>query len=154
MKRAPRRERAVGRVPRNHGKATSLVAALPPGGLRAPHRRLGAFTADRFAAYVEQTLCPALRPGQVVVLDNRSIHQDRRVRAAVAAAGCRLLFLPPYSPAFSPIELAWSKVKAALRRAGARAQEALDAAIDHVVATISAQDAGGFFRHCRYPLAQ
>jgi transposase len=152
--RAPRRERAVGRVPRNHGKATSIVAALTPDGLRAPCRRLGAFNADRFVEYVERTLAPALRPGQVVVLDNLSVHKDRRVRAAVEAAGCRLLFLPPYSPDCSPIELAWSKVKAALRQAGARAQDALEAAIDLAVTTISAQDARGFFRHCGYPLAQ
>jgi transposase len=152
--RAPRAERAVGRVPRNHGKATSLVAALTPGGLRAPLRRLGAFNAGNFAAYVEQVLCPALRPGQVVVLDNLSIHKDARVRRAVEAAGCRLLFLPPYSPDFSPIENAWSKVKAALRRAGARAQDALDAAIDRAIATITPQDAQAFFRHCGYPLAQ
>ena len=152
--RAPRRARAIGRVPRNHGKATSLVAALTPAGLAVPLRRLGAFNADSFAAYVEQALCPALRPGQVVVLDNLSIHKDRRVRAAIEAAGCRLLFLPPYSPYFSPIELAFSKVKAALRQAGARAQEALDAAIDRAVAAITPQDARGFFRHCGHPLAQ
>ena len=152
--RAPRRERAVGRVPRNHGKATSLVAALTPDGLRAPSRRLGAFNAERFVAYVEGTLAPALRPGQVVVLDNLSVHKDRRVRAAVEAAGCRLVFLPPYSPDFSPIELAWSKVKAALRRAGARAQDALDAAADQALATITPQDAAAFFRHCGYSLAQ
>jgi transposase len=152
--RAPRAERAVGRVPRNHGKAASLVAALTPGGLRAPRRRPGAFNADHFAAYAEQTLRPTLRPGQVVVLDNLSIHKDARVRAAVEAAGCRLLSLPPYSPDFSPIELASSKVKAALRQVGARAQDALDAAIDRAVATITARDASGFFRHCGYPLAQ
>jgi len=157
--RAPRHQRAVGRVPRNHGKATSLVAALTPCGLAAPLRRLSAFDAGSFAAYVEQTLGPALRPGQVVVLDNLSIHKDARVRAAVEATGCRLVFLPPYSPDCSPIEFAFAKVKAALRKAGARAQGALDAAApqgvcDRAVATITAQDARGFFRHCGYPLAQ
>ncbi|HEV7216186.1 MAG TPA: IS630 family transposase [Chloroflexota bacterium] len=157
--RAPKRERAVGRVPRNHGKATSLVAALTPQGLRAPARRLGARNADSFAAYVAGTLAPALRPGQVVVLDNLSVHKDPRVRAAVEAAGCRLVFLPPYSPDFSPIELAYAKVKAALRKAGARAQDALDAAApqgvcDQALATITPQDAAAFFRHCGYSLAQ
>jgi transposase len=152
--RAPRRERAIGRVPRNHGKGTSLVAALAAEGMRAPHRRLGAFNADSFAAYIEQTLAPTLRPGRVVVLDNLSIHKDRRVRTAIEAAGCRLAFLPPYSPDCSPIELAFAKVKAALRQAGARAQEALDAAIDRALATVTAQDARAFFRHCGYPLAQ
>lgn len=152
--RAPRNERAVGRVPRNHGKTTSLVVALTPGGLAAPRRRLGAFNADTFAAYVEEALAPALRPGQVVALDNLSIHKDRRVRAAIEGAGGRLVFLPPYSPDCSPIELAFAKVKAALRHAGARAQDALDAAIDHAVAAVTAQDARGFFRHCGYPLPQ
>jgi transposase len=152
--RAPKHERAVGRVPRNHGKPTSLVAALTPHGLRAPRRRLGAFNAEAFAAYVEEALCPALRPGQVVALDNLNIHKGPRVRAAIEAAGCRLVFLPPYSPDFSPIEPAFAKLKAALRKVGARAQEALDAAIDQAVAAITPQDARGFFRHCGYPLAQ
>jgi transposase len=152
--RAPRPERAVGRVPRNHGKATSLVAALTPEGVQAPLRRLGAFNADSFAGYVEQALCPALRPGQVVVLDNLSVHKDRRVRQAIEAAGCRLAFLPPYSPDCSPIEPAFAKIKSTLRRVGARVQDALDAAIDQAVATITPQDARGFFRHCGYPLAQ
>jgi hypothetical protein len=96
----------------------------------------------------------ALRAGQVVVLDSRSFYEGPRVHRAVEAAGCRLVFLPPYSPDSLPIELAFAKLKAALCQAAARAQDALDAAIDRAVATITAQDASGFFRHCGYPLAQ
>jgi transposase len=90
----------------------------------------------------------------VVVMKNLTINTAARVRRAVEAAGCRLAFLPPSSPDCSSIELAFAKLKAALRKAGARAQDALDAAIDRAVATITPQDARGCFRHCGYPLAQ
>jgi transposase len=144
-------------VPRHHGKTTSLVVALTPGGLAAPRRRLGVCNADTFAAYVEEALTPALRPGQVVALAHLSSHQDRRVRAAIEGAGCRLVVLPPSSPDCSPIALAFAKVNAALRHAGARAQDALDAAApqgvcDHAVTAVTAQDARSFFRHWGYPL--
>jgi transposase len=152
--RAPRGQRAVGRVPRNHGKSTTLVAALTPTGLRAPLRRLGAINGESFAAYVRDVLCPLLRPGQVVAMDNLSAHQGAAVREAIAAAGCALVFLPPYSPDLSPIEPAFSKVKALLRAAGARTQDALDAALDAAVARVTAQDARAFFNHCGYSLAQ
>jgi transposase len=152
--RAPRGERAVGEVPRNHGKRTSVLAALGPGGLCAARRRLGAFNGEAVAEWARDVLCPLLRPGQVVVMDNASIHKGAAVREAVEAAGCRLVFLPAYSPDFSPIEPAISKLKAALRRIGARAQDALEAAIDEVVATVNAEDARGFFKHCGYSLAQ
>jgi transposase len=152
--RAPRGERAVGRVPRNHGTPTSLVAALTPDGLRATVTRRGAFDTASFAAYVQDVLCPVLRPGQVVVLDNLSAHKSAAVRAAVEAAGCALLFLPPYSPDFAPIELAWAHVKAALRAAAARTQDALDAAIAAALPRVTADHARAYFRHCGYSLAQ
>jgi transposase len=151
--RAPRGERVVGQVPRNHGTATTLVAALTPAGLVAPQRQLKGMTTERFIAYVREVLCPRLRPGQVVVLDNLSAHKRTTIRDLIEAAGCTLLYLPPYSPDFTPIEPAYAKVKAALRAAGARTQEALDQAIDAAVATITAQDARGFFTHCGYSLA-
>ena len=114
--RAPRGTRAIGRVPRNHGRPTTLVAALTPTGVHASCTRLGAFDGPGFAAYVRDVLCPTLRPGQVVVLDNLSVHKAAAAREAIEAAQCSLLFLPPYSPDFSPIELAFAKLKAALRR--------------------------------------
>ena len=152
--RAPRGERAVGKVPRNHGTPTSMIAALTPDGLRAAATRRGAFDAAGFAAYVRDVLCPVLRPGQVVALDNLSAHKSAAVREAIEGAGCTLLFLPPYSPDFAPIELAWAHVKAALRAAAARTQEALDAAIANAWHRVTPDHARAFFRHCGYPLAQ
>jgi len=106
------------------------------------------------AAYAEQFLAPILRQGQVVILDNLSAHKDERVRRAVEAAGGRLLFLPAYSPDFNPIELAFAKLKAALRRASARTADALVSAIGAALAAITPADASGFFAHCGYPLAE
>jgi transposase len=152
--RAPRGVRAVGRVPRNHGRPTTLVAALTPRGLRAPLTQLGAVNAGSFAAYVRDVLCPRLRPGQVVVMDNLSVHKAAAVREAIEAARCTLVFLPPYSPDFTPIELAFAKLKAALRAVGARTHEALHAAIATALRQITAADARGFFHHCGYRLTQ
>ncbi len=152
--RAPRGVRAVGRVPRNHGRPTTLVAALTPRGLRAPLTQLGALNAGSFTAYVRDVLCPRLRPGQVVVMDNLSVHKAAPVRQAIEAARCTLLFLPPYSPDFAPIELAFAKLKAALRAAGARTHESLHAAIAAALRRITPADARGFFGHCGYSLAQ
>jgi transposase len=111
----------------------------------------GAADAAAFAAYVREELAPALVPGQVVVLDNLSVHKGAAIRRLIAARGCRLLFLPPYSPDFAPIEHAFGKLKEHLRRAGARTRDALDAAIATALAAITAQDAVGWFRHCGYP---
>jgi transposase len=110
----------------------------------------GAVDARAFAAYVREVLAPTLVPVQTVVLDNLSVHRDAAVRRAIEARGCRLLFLPAYSPDLSPIELAFAKLKEALRRAAARTQEALEAAIAAALETITAADARGWFRHCGY----
>jgi len=154
--RAPRGQRAVGRVPRNHDPRLSLVAALGPGGISQAALTLpGAIDGAAFAAFVEQELAPRLRPGQVVVLDNLTAHKGERVRRAIEAAECRLLFLPPYSPDFAPIEQAFSKIKAHLRGVAARTQETLEAAIGEALALITAADARGWFGHCGYrPAAQ
>jgi transposase len=152
--RAPRGERAVGRVPRNHGTSTTLIAALSPDGLRATATQLGGVTTASFAAYVRDVLCPTLRPGQTVVVDNLSAHKSAAVREAIEAAGCAVLYLPTYSPDYSPIELAWAHVKAALRAAGARTQQALDAAIAAALEGVTVAHARAYFRHCGYPLAQ
>jgi len=149
--RAPRGQRAYGAVPRNRGGNTTLIAALTPAGLGPAMTLAGAADGPAFAAYVRAFLAPALVPGQVVVLDNLSVHKGAAIRHLVEARGCRLLFLPPYSPDFAPIEHAFGKVKEHLRRAGARTREALDAAIATALATITAQDAANWFRHCGYP---
>ncbi|MGH2639588.1 MAG: transposase [Rhabdochlamydiaceae bacterium] len=101
-----------------------------------------------FELYVEQLLAPSLQAGQIVILDNLNTHTSEKVRQAIQAQGCQLLFLPPSSPDFSPIEEAFSKLKAFLRRVGARTPEALQEAIGQALLTITAQDAFGWFTHC------
>jgi transposase len=105
-----------------------------------------------FDAYVTQALLPHLRPGQVVVLDNLSAHKGERIRHLVEAVGCRLLFLPAYSPDFNPIEHTFAKLKAHLRRLAARTFETLLAAIGAAFDAVAAADAHAFFAHCGFPL--
>src|SRR5215467_5547861 len=105
---------------------------------------------ERVRAYIEHILAPSLREGQIVVLDNLSVHKSVRVRQLIEACGCELLFLPAYSPDYSPIEETFSKVKAFLRRVGARTHEALQEALGQALETVTAQDAEGWFTHCGY----
>ena len=112
----------------------------------------GAVDGDAFAAYVQQVLVPQLRPGQIVILDNLSVHKRADIRQQIEQAGCALRFLPPYSPDFNPIEQAFSKFKTGLRRAQARSQEALDKAIADALDTITRVDARNWFRHDGYDL--
>ena len=105
-----------------------------------------------FEAYVEEVLTPSLRAGQVVILDNLGAHKGERVRQLVEARGCELVFLPPYSPDFSPIEEAFSKIKSLLRKAKARERDALVEAIGRALSAITARDARGYFGHCGYPI--
>lgn len=121
---APHDRRATGSVPRNHGGNITLVAALSPDGLQTPWMIEGAMDSATFEWYIKEQLAPTLRPGQVIVLDNLSAHKAASIREAIEARGCALLFLPPYSPDFTPIEQAFSKLKAILRGLGARTREA------------------------------
>jgi transposase len=150
---APRGVRAVGKVPRNYGAIMTVIASMSPNGMGPALVLDGAADSLAFAIYVEQLLAPSLRPGQIVILDNLSIHLSSRVKQAIEARGCRLLFLPAYSPDFSPIEEAFSKLKTLLRRAGARSREALQDAIATALDAITALDVLGWFTHCGYPLA-
>jgi transposase len=149
---APHDRRASGSVPRNHGKNTTLVAALAPDGLQVPWMIEGAMNTDTFVWYITEQLAPTLRPGQVVVLDNLSVHKAARIRHAIEARHCQLLFLPPYSPDFTPIEQAFSKMKALLRGLGARTKEALWEAMRVAVEAITPADALAWFTHAGYPL--
>ena len=149
---APHDQRATGAVPRNHGKNTTLVAALTPDGLQAPWLIEGAMNTETFDWYVREQLAPRLRPGQVVVLDNLSAHTAASIRAAIEARGCELLFLPPYSPDFTPIKQAFSKFKAILRGLGARTKEALQEAARLAIEAITPDDAAAWFAHAGYPL--
>jgi transposase len=154
--RAPRGERAYGSAPRNHDTITTLVASLSLTGLGAAMTLEGALDGDAFVAYLTAFLVPTLVPGQIVVMDNLSVHKDKRVRPLIEGAGCTLIYLPAYSPgsplgSMTPIEQAFSKIKEYLRRVGARSREALEAAITAAMATVTAADANGWFTHCGYP---
>jgi len=148
--RAPRGERAYGSAPRNHEKNTTLIACLSLSGLGAAMTLEGALDGDAFVAYLEHFLVPTLVPGQMVVMDNLSVHKDKRVRPLIEGAGCLLIYLPAYSPDLTPIEQAFSKIKEYLRRVGARSREGLDAAITAAMARVTAADAKGWFTHCGY----
>jgi transposase len=152
--RAPKGQRAHGSVPRNRGKNTTLLASLSLSGIGASMIIEGAVNAVAFEAYIEHILAPSLIAGQIVVLDNLSVHKGARVRQLIEARGCELVFLPAYSPDCSPIEETFSKVKAFLRRVGARTQEGLQEAIGQALETVTAQDALGWFIHCGYQPAQ
>lgn len=149
---APHDQRATGSVPRNHGKNTTLVAALTPDGLRVPWLIEGAMNTETFTWYIQEQLGPTLRPGQVVILDNLSVHKAASIRDALAARHCELRFLPPYSPDCTPIEQAFSKVKAILRGIGARTREALQEAAGLAVGAITRDDAVAWFAHAGYAL--
>lgn len=148
--RAPNGERAYGSVPRNTAKNTTLIASMTTAGMGPAMLLQGATDTAAFEAYVEQMLLPSLAPGNVVVLDNLSAHKSVRVRTLIEARGCEVWFLPAYSPDLSPIEEAFSKLKTVLRRAQARTQDALHAAIAQALELITASDAQGFFAHCGY----
>jgi transposase len=150
--RAPKGKRANGKVPRNKGKNMTVIASLSPSGMGETLILEGAANGEMFTLYLEKVLMPSLHPGQIVIMDNASIHEGEKVRQAIEAKGCHLLFLPPYSPDFSPIEEAFSKFKAILRRIGARTPQELQEAIIHALQEITAHDAHGWFRHCGYEL--
>ena len=149
----PHDQRATGSVPRNHGKNTTLVAALMPDGLPVPWLIEGAMNTETFVWDITEPLGPTLRPGQVVVVDNLSAHKAERIRQGLAAHGCELLYLPPYSPDWTPIEQAFSKIKAILRGLGARTHEALQEAVRLAIAAITRDDAIAWFAHAGYPLS-
>jgi transposase len=148
--RSPRGERAVGDIPKNWGDSVTLCAGLSLRGIVAPLYLHGSMTGEIFEAYVEQFLAPELRPGDIVVMDNLSVHKLGAVRAHIESAGARLLFLPPYSPDFSPIEPAWSKIKSVLRKAAARSYDALLDATVTALRAVTRADARGWFAHCGY----
>jgi transposase len=148
--RAPRAERCHGAAPRNYRENLTLFASLSLAGISTAMLLDGAADRASFLVYIEQILVPTLRPGQRVLIDNLSVHKHPPIRAAIEAAGCRVIFLPSYSPDFNPIELAFSKIKAYLRRVGVSTQAALEAAMAEAIDTITAADATGYFRHCGY----
>ena len=131
--RAPRGQRVVGVVPRNHGPNVTLFA-----------------DGEVWPLFARQILVPSLRPGQIVIWDNLGVHKNQQVRQLIEDRGCQVRFLPPYSPDFSPIEQAFGKLKTALRQANARTRPALEDAIAAGLATITPHAAAAWFRHCGY----
>jgi transposase len=150
--RAPQGERVIGAVPQNYGANVTMLAALGSRGVEAVMTIDGATDAEVFQVYVEQVLRPTLRPGDIVIMDNLRAHKVAGIREAIEQAGAQLLYLPPYSPDRSPIELCWSKLKTALRTAKARTREALEQAITQALATITVSDTHNWFLHCGYTL--
>lgn len=148
--RAPRGERCLGRIPRNWGLRTTVLSAMTLDGITASFLIDGATDRQVFDTYVERVLVPTLRPGQVVIWDTLSAHKRVRAQAAIAAVGCEVIFLPPYSPDLNPIEQAFSKLKHGLRRAGERTRARLWEAIGSGLEQITSQDAHGWFSHCGY----
>lgn len=145
--RAPSHQRAWGRVPRNHGRNQTLICALQCTGPTASLVLTGAVNGSSFEWYVREVLCPALPPGQVVIMDNLSSHHRASVRTLIEARGCRLLFLPPYSPDLNPIELLFSKVKARVRAGSWRTVDDLLAAIWAALDAVTTQEVAAWFRH-------
>jgi transposase len=143
-------ERAPCKAPRNWGKNVTLLSSMTLSGMGASIAVEGATTGALFEAYVEEALAPSLHPGQVVVMDNLTAHKGERVRELIEKRGCEVIYLPPYSPDFNPIEQAFSKLKGMLRGAEARTREALIEAMGRALSAVTATDASGFFGHCGY----
>jgi len=151
--RAPRGKRAYGSVPRNHGANLSVIGALGLRGMIATMSVEGAVDTEVFNIFVTQVLVPALRPGDVVVLDNLAVHHASTIEQAVHTVGGTVRFLPAYSPDFSPIEPCWSKLKTFLRGCAARTRLLLEDALTQALRTLSSEDIRGWFQHCGYEVA-
>lgn len=152
--RAARGERVHDAVPAGHWRTLTLLAALGLRGVRAAMTVEAPTDGDVFLAYVEQVLAPRLEAGEIVVLDNLPAHKVAGVRALIEARGAQLLYLPPYSPDFNPIEQAWSKIKERLRAVKARTLPLLDDALTAALAAITPDNVVGWFRHCGYRIHQ
>jgi len=149
--RAPRGKRAYGKVPKNRGKNTTLIAAITLEGAMGTSMTVeGATDAEAFEAYVEHFLAPSLEKGQVVVLDGLGAHRPQRIRELIEERGADLVFLPSYSPEMNPIEEAFSKIKHLVRKEDARVREVLVDAIGQALGTVTTEDAAGWFAHAGY----
>jgi transposase len=139
-----------GHVPDVRFERTSVISTVRLDGGQAPLMFKGALDGAMFAAYVAEVLAPTLGEGDIVVMDNLSSHKVEGALAPIYGRGASVLFLPPYSPEWNPIELAWSKMKATLRRLGARTYDALVAGMRAALEGITVSDIMGWFRHCGY----
>jgi transposase len=150
---SPKGERVRLMVPRNRGENTTLLASMTLlSGIGETMAVEGSTNREVFEAYVEHALAPTLQAGRVVIMDNLSAHKPARVRELIEGRGCELIYLPPYSPDFNPIEEAFSKIKGMLRQAGARTKDALVDVLGEALSEVSVQDAIGYFEHAGYRL--
>jgi transposase len=140
----------VAKVPYGHWKTTTFVGALRVAGITAPLVVDGPINGAIVRAYVEQQLVTTLRPGDTVIMDNLAAHKVAGVREAIEAVGAKLVYLPPYSPDFNPIELAFAKLKAMLRSAAARVVDHLESTIAHCLDRFTKTECSNYFRHCGY----
>jgi len=150
--RAPRGERLVASCPHGHWRTTTMISSIRLDGSTACMTIDGPTDTEVFHAYVREVLCPALRPGDIVVMDNLSPHKHPTILHLIAAAQASVLFLPAYSPDLNPIEMMWSKIKALLRKAEARTHPDLLSAITGALRAITPQDAINWFAHCGYSI--
>jgi transposase len=150
--RAPRGERVHDRAPAGHWCTTTMIGSVRLDGTTACMTIQDATDTDVFRAFVQAVLIPTLKPGDVVVADNLSPHKHPETIGLMEQAGARVRFLPPYSPDLNPIEKMWSKIKAALRSAKARTQAALNDAIAAALASVTREDALGWFASCGYSI--
>lgn len=148
--RSRRGTRCRAPIPHGHWKTTTFTAGLRASGLGAPMMLDGPMNGVAFRAYVEQVLAPTLAPGDIVVMDNLPAHKSSAIRAAIQAAGARLLYLPPYSPDFNPIEMAFAKLKSLLRKAAARTVEDLWDAIQSALRAFTPEECANFLSHAGY----
>jgi transposase len=153
--RAPRGQRAHGKAPRNWGPNVTLISSISlEEGLGASMSIEGSSDSQSFSLYLKEVLCPSLSGGQIVVMDNLSVHKSRSVRELIEQRGCELWFLPAYSPDLNPIEEAFSKAKGILKKAKARTLEALFEATARAVDAVGEADARGYFSHCGHRAPQ
>lgn len=150
--RAPREQRLVAGVPHGHYQTSTLIAAVRLKGPCAPWLFEGAMDGEMFLAWVRQGLVPGLQRNDLVIMDNLATHKVQGIREAIEIAGARLLYLPPYSPDFNPIENMWSKIKQILRSLGPRTQAELIAAAKLAFHAITPIDCQGFFLHAQYAI--
>jgi transposase len=137
-------------IPHGHWKTTTFTGALRLSGMTAPMVLDGAMNGVAFQAYVQQVLVPTLAPGDIVIMDNLPAHKAEGVRQAIEGAECRLLYLPPYSPDFNPIEKAFAKLKAILRAKAERTVDALWGTVGQVVTMFEQQECANYFKSCGY----
>jgi transposase len=153
--RAPEGHRAYGKAPRNWGKNVTLISSITLAeGMGASMSIEGSSDTDSFGLYMREVLAPSLKSGQIVLMDNLSVHTSGWVRELIEQRGCQLWLLPSYSPDMNPIEEAFSKVKALLRKAKARTLEALFEATAEALRAVNVTDASGYFEHCGYGTSQ